>query len=90
MLKNLIILGTLGLLAAGCSREVYLQSVPCAKGCQPCPTTEVCPEIAEQTENQKFIMYDVPSTPTNYIPCKEQTSSGKRCRKVCREVSVKE
>lgn len=89
MLKNLVILGTLGLLAAGCSREVYLQSVPCTNGCQPCPATEVCTEIAEQTEIQKFVVYDVPAKPVKYIPCEEQTSPDKRCRKVCREVSVK-
>jgi len=74
---------------AGCSREVYLQPVPCEEECPECPcfigADECCPETAMQTEVQSFQVYDVPAKATDYVPCEEEEERS-NCRMVCRKV----
>lgn len=86
MLKKSIII-TLLFIVSACTREVYLQPVPCVEGsCQECPckdgALECCAELKKQTEIQHYQIYDVPSQPTVYT--EEKTT----CRKVCRKVKV--
>ena len=79
------------LFLSGCTREVYLQPVPCVD-CQPCShctdlTPECCPEIAETTETIVYQVYDVPAAPTCYQPCPTcmTVSEPRPCRTVCRK-----
>jgi len=77
MLKKTSLIVMLALLASGCTREVYLQEVPCTD-CQPEPVIEepcqeltptCCPEMAMQTQFQVYQVYEVPVVPVVYQPC---------------------
>jgi len=90
--KSLLLLTALFL--SGCTREVYLQPVPCTD-CQPCEhctdlTPECCPEIAETTEILVYQVYDVPAVPTCYQPCSTCEAPRSNCRTVCRQYKVSE
>ncbi|MCM1324539.1 MAG: hypothetical protein NC218_10485 [Acetobacter sp.] len=95
MLKKSSLLLALAILLSGCTREVYLQAVPCAEGNCECPciseTRECCPETAMMTETIQYQVYDVPAREVTYIPCPTKkttktTTTTRTCRKVCREV----
>lgn len=82
------------LFLSGCTREVYLQPVPCTD-CQPCEhctdlTPECCPEIAETTEILVYQVYDVPVVPTCYQPCMTCEAPRSNCRTVCRQRQIVE
>lgn len=86
MLKKSIIITLLFIISA-CTREVYLQPVPCVEGsCQKCPcekgALECCEELKQQTEIQHYQVYDVPTPPTTY------TTEKSNCRKVCRKIKI--
>jgi len=90
--KSLLLLTALFL--SSCTREVYLQPVPCVD-CEPCPqctdlTPECCPEIAEQTQILVYQVYDVPAVPTCYQPCATCEAPKSNCRTVCRQYKVSE
>jgi len=91
MLKKTSLVLALVLLASGCTREVYLQKVPCVD-CEPCvePCTELtpacCPELAVQTEIQYYQVYDYPPQPVTYSPCGGVPM--KHCRTTCKEVPL--
>lgn len=94
MARSAFILTVLAVLAAGCTREVYLQPVPCEEGCAPCAEepcfareADCCPELKAVTVRQTYYVSDVPSAPTTYVPC--DNGSVRRCRTVCRERRVK-
>ncbi len=88
MQKKSLVLALFLMLLGGCTREVYLQPVPCTEGCPSCPcfvgASECCPETAAQTEIQTYQVYDVPAPAVTYQPC--DGGKYKRCRTVCREV----
>jgi hypothetical protein len=89
MLKKVICLMSLSIALSGCTREVYLQAVPC-EDCKPCPcdnaqTGDCCPETAMQTEIQVYQLEDV--TPA---PACGQVAAPRNCRKVCRQVEITE
>ncbi len=101
MLKKSSLILTLAILLSGCTREVYLQAVPCVEGECECScesqTRECCPETAMLTETIRYQVYDVPSAPTVYTPvCNPcaaapvvtTTTTTRICRKTCREVLV--
>ena len=76
MLKRTSLILCLPLIFSACTREVYLQKVPCTEcGCPdvvcPEPTPDCCMEVAEQTEIQVFRVYDAPIQPVVYQPCVE-------------------
>lgn len=82
MLKKIKILSLFVLILSGCSKEVYLQPVPCN-----CPCfvgqAEDCPETKLQTEEQVYLIEDIATQPTNYIYTEEKiTHCTKKCRKV--------
>ena len=86
--KTSFVLGLL-LLAGGCTREVYLQPVPCVD-CEPCEeapcddlTPECCPELAMQTKTLLFEVYDGAAQ----TPCVTEEEKP-RCRTVCRQRMV--
>ncbi|MBO5284645.1 MAG: hypothetical protein J6B00_02080 [Alphaproteobacteria bacterium] len=94
MLKKSYVILSLARLAAGCTKEVYLQAVPCVEGnCDPKPVVALvpepcgCPELIMQTQTISYQMVDVPSPATTYVyqPC----GAKRNCRTVCREVKVK-
>ena len=58
---NTILISMLAL--CGCTREVYLQEVPCAD-CQPQVVEEPCPELEPQT-----VVYQVYEAPVVACPC---------------------
>ena len=71
--KSYILAGLAALALAGCTREVYLQPVPCEPECPSCPcfvgASECCPETAVQTVVTTYQVYDVPAptvTPPAY------------------------
>ena len=86
----------------GCTREVYLQQVPCAD-CEPCPkcrdlTPECCPELAMQREIQLYEVYEPVVTPCQpaciTTPCANTvttvTTTRSNCRTVCRQRKIEE
>lgn len=86
------------LLISGCTREVYLQKVPCVD-CEPCveePCQELtptcCPELAMQTEVQVYQVYDNVPQPVSYTPCPRQNCQVEKpvsnCHTVCRKVMI--
>lgn len=89
MLKKSFAAGCVAILTlAGCTREVYLQPVPCETDeCPACPcyigAEETCPETEMETVIQTYQVYDVPAPSVTYAPCE---TSGSRCRTVCRAV----
>ena len=92
MLKKTSLILCLPLIFSACTREVYLQRVPCTEcGCPdvvcPAPTPDCCMEVAEQTEIQVFRVYDVPAQPVVYQPCVEEAPQS-NCRTVCKVVPV--
>lgn len=94
--KNTTLIAAI-LLISGCTREVYLQEVPCVDNeCSPCPAVvapcppeklECCPEIKAETTTEKYLVQDVPSAKITYVPCEQKAKTN--CRTVCREVLVK-
>ena len=70
------------LLVSGCSKEVYLQPVPCNKPCF-VGNVEDCPETKLQTQDQLYILEDVATPPTDYVYTPEKIT---RCKKNCRLV----
>lgn len=95
MLKKSYYILCLALMAAGCTKEVYLQAVPCVEGnCEPEPVVVPapcecgCPELMMQTETISYQVVDVPARTMTYTyqPCAMQQSN---CRTVCREVKVR-
>ena len=89
MLKRSYSVLFLALLASGCTREVYLQAVPCVEGnCEPEPVVVPapvpapcpcgCPELMMQTETINYQVVDMP-VPV-YQPCSTPCS----CQPVCR------
>ena len=92
MLKKASLILCLPLILQACTREVYLQKVPCTEcGCPgvvcPEPVPTCCQEIAEQTEIQVFRIYDVPVQPVVYQPCVEEVPVSP-CRTTCKVVPV--
>ena len=89
--KSYILAGLAALALAGCTREVYLQPVPCEPECPSSPcfvgASECCPETAVQTVVTTYQVYDVPAPTVTYIPC---DNGVRRCRTVCREVRVEQ
>lgn len=84
MVKTLSVVVAVVALCGGCTREVYLQSVPCVEGeCQPCYVgqTEVCPEVEMQTVRQTFEVYDVSAQPA--ADCRPCANVQMRCQTVC-------
>ncbi len=73
MLKKPSLILALAILLSGCTREVYLQAVPCVEGDCECACTsqtrECCPETAMMTETIRYQVYDVPVVPVVYTPC---------------------
>lgn len=73
MLKKSSLLLAFAILLSGCTREVYLQAVPCVEGDCECPcqseTRECCPETAMMTETIRYQVQDVAAAPTVYTPC---------------------
>lgn len=86
MLKKTSLVLALALLMSGCTREVYLQEVPCVD-CQPC-VEDTCREV--QTEIQVYQVYDYAPQPVVYNPCGCTTCTApvRNCRTVCREVPI--
>lgn len=87
MLKKTHLLLALILCATGCTREVYLQSVPCVECEESCPcigSLDCCEETVTKTNTYVFEIEDVPATPTTYKPCAQK----RNCRTVCRQVEV--
>lgn len=82
-------LAVAGLMLSGCTREVYLQPVPCEEDCPKCPcfvgASECCPETAVQTVVTTYQVYDVPAPAVTFVPC---DNGVKRCRTVCKKVKV--
>ncbi len=76
------------LLMSGCTREVYLQAVPCAEGnCEPCTAyTDTCPELELQTVTVQYQVYDIPAPKVEYVPCADTPT--RRCRTVCRQTRI--
>jgi len=76
MVKKSTLLFTAAILMSSCTREVYLQSVPCVEGdcgCQ-CFTEsgECCPETEMLKETIRYQVIDspvVPVAPVTYTPC---------------------
>lgn len=79
------------ILLSGCTREVYLQEVPCVEGDCDCPCVaenrECCPETEMLTETITYQVTDMPTAPSTYTPCNTTTTT-RTCRKVCREVRI--
>lgn len=73
--KSYILAGLAALALAGCTREVYLQPVPCEPECPGCPcfvgASECCPETAVQTVVTTYQVYDVPAPTVTYIPWRQ-------------------
>lgn len=73
MLKKTTLLLASAILLSGCTREVYLQAVPCVEGDCECACTsqtrECCPETAMMTETIRYQVYDIPAAPVVYTPC---------------------
>ncbi len=91
MLKKIFAMAGVAILTlGGCAREVYLQPVPCEPECPKCPcfadATECCPETRMETRTITYQVYDIPAPAVTYVPCDNHI---KRCRTVCREVSIK-
>lgn len=73
MLKKASLLLALATILSGCTREVYLQAVPCAEGECECECTsqtrDCCPEMAMVTETIRYQVEDVTAAPVVYAPC---------------------
>lgn len=86
MLKTTSLIIAAAMLMSGCTREVYLQAVPCAENnCKPCSYTETCPELEMQTVTVQYQVYDVPAPAVTYTPCGTTT---RKCRTTCRHVQI--
>lgn len=72
---NAILISMLAL--CGCTREVYLQEVPCAD-CQPQVVEEPCPELVPQT-----VVYQVYEAPVCPCTCTYQTCCQTCCTVNC-------
>lgn len=88
MLKKTILFVAAVFSLSGCTREVYLQAVPCEEdNCKPCASyTQSCPELEMQTVTVQYSVYDVPAPKTVYTPCSANRT--RNCRTVCRQVQV--
>ena len=92
------------MMMTGCTREVYLQPVPCAdcepKPCERCTdlTPECCPELAMHREIQVYEVYEeIPCQPTcvnnpcaNTVTTTTVTEPRRNCRTVCRQRMINE
>lgn len=78
MVKKSTLLLTAAILLSGCTREVYLQAVPCAEGNCDCPcvseTRECCPETQMLTETIQYQVIDGPVVTPTYTPCCPQVT----------------
>ncbi len=87
MLKSTSLIIAAAMLMSGCTREVYLQAVPCTEDCEPCTSyTDVCPELEMQTVTMQYQVYDVPAPVTTYTPC--GATKTRTCRTTCRHVRI--
>ena len=72
MVKTSTLLLTSVILLSGCTREVYLQKVPCAEGDCEWPyvskTREDCEETKALTHVMQYQIIDVPVVPVTYVP----------------------
>lgn len=93
MVKKSTLLLTSIILLSGCTREVYLQSVPCVEGNCDCPciseTRECCPETQMQTQTIRYQIIDGPVVPVTYQPCNQTrttktttTTTTRRCQTI--------
>ena len=89
MLKKSCLILSLMLVASGCTREIYLQAVPCTEG--NCGQKEViealppcgCPELMMQTKTITYHVVDVPSPKVTYV--NRCDNDVKNCKTVCHE-----
>lgn len=85
MNKTKIILFVLTLILNGCTKNIYLEPVPCQKDCKPC-TDGLCEEVKNSTELQTFYIEDMPKDKADY----SNITAGKikRCTTTCRQQKI--
>lgn len=86
MMKKSLALIALVTLFTGCTRQVFLQSVPCEKDCG-CPLLAAeppCPEM--ETRTIKYQIYETAPVVQKTTSCAKTTT--KRCTTTCRQVQT--
>lgn len=72
MAKTSTLLVSLAILLSGCTREVYLQKVPCVEGDCECPYVskmrEDCPQTKMQTKRTQYQLIEPVVVPVAYVP----------------------
>ena len=73
------------ILISSCTREVYLQQVPCEEECPPCEN--FCEETDTMTERVVFQIEDVKRQKPNY----KYDENGKlvNCKHTCKQIKIK-
>ena len=84
---KLILLSSV-LLINGCTKEVYLQPVPCETECKPCfiGKKEYCPETDIMTERQVYQVEDVEKPKVDYTYL--ENGNIRRCKHTCHQEKV--
>lgn len=85
MNKTKLILLSSILLISSCTKEVYLQPVPCDTECKPCfvGKTEYCPETEIMTERQVYQIEDVEKPKVVYTHL--ENGNIRRCKQICHQ-----